>query len=286
MRELASLYRLHAKHGIPFGTTEFVPVDSAVASLAALPPAQVGTYLSANKAVGEQLLSTLLAWVAGLPKPAALVPRLLSLGPVALRNLNVAVGLGRLKQALMTWEQHAAEPNEEFWQQTLTEHAFVLEQVFAWPTIIVKGKAYVGGKTFLNTGGNLVDFLVKNALTSNAALIEIKTPATKLLAARPYRDGIYTTSEDLSGAVIQVLNYRFNLQAEFKSLTAPLSGRLDAFEPRCVVIVGTTEEIRSDDTKRRSFELFRGHSQSVMVITFDELFEKTRRLIKLLETTA
>jgi hypothetical protein len=131
VRELIPLYKLHAKHGIPFGMTEFVPVDSAVANLAALPSDQVRTYLSANKAVGEQLLSTLLAWVAGLPEPTALVPRLLSLGPAALRNLNVAVGLGRLKQALTTWKEHAAEPNEEFWQQTLTEHAFVLEQVFA-----------------------------------------------------------------------------------------------------------------------------------------------------------
>ncbi|HZN51684.1 MAG TPA: Shedu immune nuclease family protein, partial [Methylomirabilota bacterium] len=131
----------------------------------------------------------------------------------------------------------------------------------------------------------LVDFLVRNSLTSNAALIEIKTPATKLLAVRPYRGGVYTTSEDLSGAVMQVLNYRFSLQNEFKSLTAGLPGRLDAFEPRCVVIVGKTQEIRNDDIKRRSFELFRGHSQGVVVITFDELFEKTRRLINVLETT-
>jgi len=35
VRELILLYKLHAKHGIPFGMTEFVPVDSAVANLAA-----------------------------------------------------------------------------------------------------------------------------------------------------------------------------------------------------------------------------------------------------------
>jgi Shedu protein SduA, N-terminal len=99
VRELVPLYKLHAKHGIPFSLTELVPVDSAVANLAALPADQVRTYLSANEAVGEQLLSTLLDWVAGLPEPSSLVPRLLSLGPAALRNLNVAVGLGRLKHA-------------------------------------------------------------------------------------------------------------------------------------------------------------------------------------------
>ncbi len=281
-RELAELYKLHARDGIPLGVTELVRVDSAVANLAALPRDQVRTYLSANRAVGEELLSSLLSWAVELHDPASLVPRLVSLGPTALRNLNVAVGLESLKQALLTWDDNAGNPDEEFWQQTLTEHSFVLEQVFSWPTMIVKGKAYVGGKSVLNIGGNIVDFLVKNYLTSNAALVEIKTPATKLLSRR-YRDAVYNVSEDLVGAVMQVLNYRFSLQRDFYSLTHGLTGGLEAFEPRCVVIIGMTAELQGDEDKLRSLELFRSHSPSVAVITFDELFEKTRRLLNVLE---
>lgn len=284
-REIAALYRLHAKEGIPFGVTELVPVDSAVASLAALPRNEVRTYLSANRAVGEELLSSLLSWAAELDDPASLVPRLVSLGPSALSSLNVAVGLESLKQALRTWDANASNADEEFWQQALTEHSFVLEQVFSWPTMVVKGKAYVGGKSVLNTGGNIVDFLVRNYLTSNAALVEIKTPATKLLA-RPYRDGVYNVSEHLGGAVMQALNYRFSLQREFYSLKHGLPGGLEAFEPRCVVIIGTTAELQGDEDKLRSLELYRSHSPSVAVITFDELFEKTRRLVNVLESSA
>ncbi|MFN2576412.1 MAG: hypothetical protein ABR607_01845 [Pyrinomonadaceae bacterium] len=59
------------------------------------------------------------------------------------------------------------------------ENSFVLEQVFSWPCSIVKDKAYVGGKNVTNTGGKIVDFLLKNRLTQNAALIEIKTPTTR-----------------------------------------------------------------------------------------------------------
>jgi hypothetical protein len=283
-RELAALYKIHARHGIPLGVTELVRVDSAVASLTALPRDQIRTYLSANRAVGEELLSSLLSWAAELQEPAALVPRLVGLGPAALRNLNVAVGLESLKLALEIWIANAWNSDEEFWQQTLTEHSFVLEQVFAWPTMIVKDKAYVGGKSILNTGGNIVDFLVKNYLTSNAALVEIKTPVTKLLARR-YRDAVYNVSEDLGGAVMQVLNYRFSLQRDFYSLTHGLPGGLEAFEPRCVVIIGTTEELNSDESKTRSLELFRSHLPSVAVITFDELFEKTRRLVNVLEAS-
>ena len=240
---------------------------------------QLRAYLTANRAVGEELLSLLLAWASEVSDAASLLTRLVSLGDGALRSLNVAVGLDALKQALRLWEDNAQNADEEFWQQALTQHSFVLEQVFSWPITIVKGKAYVGGKSVLNTGGNVVDFLVKNCLTNNAALVEIKTPATKLLSRR-YRNTVYNVSEDLGGSVMQVLIYRFSLQRDFYSLKHGVA--LEAFEPRCVVIVGNTAEVRDDD-KARAVELFRRHSSGVSIITFDELFEKTKRLVSVLE---
>jgi hypothetical protein len=265
------------------GVTELVPVDSTIAKLTTLRRAELQTFLTAHEALGAQLLATLLDWVAEQRDPAALVPRLLSLGPTALRNLNVAVGLRRLKEALETWDDNAGNPDEEFWQETLTEHSFVLEQVFAWPMIIVKGKAYLGGKSIFNTGGSLVDFLVKNVLTSNAALVEIKTPATDLIEGQPYRDGVFNASWDLAGAVQQVLKYRASLVRDFKSIVP--DGAVEAFDPRCVVIIGHTGSLAGDEEKKRSFELFRNNTSGVAVITYDELFEKTRRLVSLLEAT-
>lgn len=284
-KEIAALYKLHANEGIPYGVNELVPIDSALASLAALPRNEVRNYLSANRAIGEDLLSSLMSWAAELDDPSSIVPRLVSLGSTALSSLNVAVGLENLKQALSAWDANASNANEEFWQQTLTEHSFVVEQVFSWPTMVVKGKAYVGGKSVLNTGGNIVDFLVRNYLTTNAALVEIKTPVTKLLAAHPYRDGVYNMSEHLGGAVMQVLNYRFSLQRDFYSLRHGVAGGMEAFEPRCVVIIGTTAELQGDEDKLRSLELYRSQSSNVAVITFDELFEKTRRLVDVLESS-
>jgi hypothetical protein len=282
--KLTALYKMHAKGGIPIGVTELVPVDAAVAKLLNLRRHELQTFFSAHEALGARLLATLLDWAAGLHEPAALVPRLLALGPEAFRNLNVAMGLGRLKQALETWESNADNGDEEFWQRILTDHAFVLEQVFAWPTMIVKDKAYVGGKSIMNTGGSIVDFLVKNYLTTDAALVEIKTPATALLAAAPYRGGVYNVSADLGGAVMQVLSYRAALVREFQSLR--IDG-LEAFAPRCVVIVGTTAELADNDDTMRSFELYRSSvASTVTILTFDEVFEKTRRLVQLLETAS
>ena len=228
-------------------------------------------------------MSSLLSCISQLEAPAVFVSRLVSLGPEVLRNLTAAVGLGSLKEALGSWEAHESSSNEEFWQKTLTEHSFVLGHVFPWPVCIVKGKAYVGGKSMLNTGGGVVDFLVKNSLTNNVALVEIKTPSTPLIAGL-YRDGAHSPSAELSGSIVQVLGYRASLQQEFLALRNGMPGDLESFEPRCVVIIGNTTEIRGDPSKLRSFELYRNHTGNVTVVTFDELFEKTRALVSVLES--
>ena len=281
-KELADLYKIHARDGIPLGESELIRADSVISQLANVPRDQIRTYLSANQTVGEELLATLLNWATALQDPATLLSRLVSLEPTAVKGLSAAVGLESLRRAVKIWDDNADSDDEEFWQRNLTEHSFVLEQVFSWPTTIVKGKAYVGGKSVLNTGGNIVDFLVKNYMTSNAALVEIKTPSTPLLGRR-YRDGVYNPSEELSGSVMQVANYRYSLEREFYSLRHGLPGALESFNPRRVVIIGNTGELADDEDKLRSFELFRGQSGSVTVITYDELFAKTRRLIEVLE---
>ena len=231
--------------------------------------------------MGEELLASLLVWAADAEDPAPLISRLIALGESALRNLNVATGLGTLKTALAIWKENKLNSQEEFWQKSLTEHSFVLEQVFSWPMTIVKEKAYVGGKTVLNEGGNIVDFLVKNFLTKNAALVEIKTPNTALLG-RKYRN-TFNLSEDLSGSVMQVLNYRSSLQRHYANI-ATGRARYEAFEPKCVVIIGNVGAIRNDPDKIAALELYRSSCSSVTVITFDELFAKTERLITVLET--
>ena len=90
-----------------------------------IPRQQLRQYLTANRTIGEKLLGQLLVWAAEIDDPQPLVSRLISLGDNALRNLNVAVGLGTLKKGLSIWEQNKGNTKEEFWQQTLTEHSFV-----------------------------------------------------------------------------------------------------------------------------------------------------------------
>jgi len=280
---LKKLYDLHAVAGVPQGEGEFVRVDERLAAVARMTPEELTALLAANDAVGSDLLSRLLSWAAQAEDPALAVERLLKLSPEGLQALGVAVNVHGLRSAVQSWDANQAVAVEEFWQNLLTENTILLEHVFSWPTAVIKDKAYVGGKSVMNTGGGVVDFLVKNQITKNVALIEIKTPVASLLGSE-YRDGVFVPSEDLSGAIAQVLRYRHTLQEDFRSLQAGLSEQCESFAPRCVVIIGNaTEELRLAE-QVRSFELFREQFTSVQIITFDELFSRAQNLLDLLES--
>ena len=155
--------------------------------------------------------------------------------------------------------------------------------MFSWPVTIVKGKAYVGGKSILNTGGGVVDFLLKNEITNNAALVEIKTPATPLLGGE-YRNRVYNLSDDLSGGIQQVAHYSHSLQLEYHAIAASSPTPLSTFAPKCVVVIGNAAaEFSGDIDKSKALELFRRNLTGITVVTFDELFQKTSDLVEILE---
>jgi hypothetical protein len=283
IEKIMPLYELHRESGVPRGEGKFVKATPQLEQLASLTAAGVSSFFNANTTIGTSLLSKLLNWAVNLDDPTMLIEHLVLLNPTSLGKLNAAVGLQSLKKALSVWESNTNNSDEEFWQNNLTEHSFVLEQVFSWPTSIVKGKAYIGGKSVFNKGGNIVDFLTRNRLTQSAALIEIKTPSTPLLGTE-YRSGVYNTSSELSGSIMQTLNYKHSLQEDFASLTKGQDDLFDAFNPQCAVIIGNAVAELNNKSKTKSFELFRHQFLGVLVITFDELFSKTRQLIKLLES--
>ena len=283
-KHLTDLYQVHSESGVPLGDHEFVPVNRQLAEIARMAPGDLGKILAANRAVGSTLLARLLAWATHADEPAALVEQLIALSPASLRTLNIAVNLQSLKAAIALWQANQTNADEEFWQRSLTDNSFVLEHVFSWPTTIVRGKAYVGGKSVMNTGGNVIDFLMNNRVTRNAALIEIKTPTTPLLATREYRSGVYSPSSDLAGTIMQLLNYKHSLQQEYHSLTHGQVNPFDSFDPRCAAVVGNAGRELLNEDKRKSFELFRNQFSGVTIITYDELFSRAEQLIRVLES--
>lgn len=166
---------------------------------------------------------------------------------------------------------------EEFrWQRLFEENPFILNMAFGVPIIKVHHQAYVGGRKIAGGGDKITDFLVKNSISNNAAIIEIKKPGTRLLGTATYREDVYSPSSELSGAINQLLDQIYKFQKNIASLKEE-SGiyNIETYSVDGVLLIGRSLEIKS---QRKSFELFRGNSKNIIIITFDELLEKLKQL--------
>ena len=276
LRELVPLYRLYRREGVPQGKLELVKVEQPLSELLSLTESDLLAFLSAHSNDAVRTLRVVLQWFS----KQAVAQDLINEGE-ELPGLNSLVGLANLRSVLKTWSANAENKDEEFWQSLFARHSFVLSQLFAYPVVLIKGKAYVGGKDLSNSGGNIVDFLYKTQSSGAAVLIEIKTPQTQLLGAE-YRQGVFPASTDLSGAISQVLEYSESLSTEYHSLKRA-DDCLSAARPYCVVILGNASKQLVGDAKRRSFERFRERLVGVRVLTFDEVFQRIEELVALLE---
>ena len=198
-------------------------------------------------------------------------------------KLNSISGLTQLKAYCEIWDREKSNADEEFWQRTLSEYSWVISQIYSFPVVIFQEKAYVGGKWLNNKGGNVADFIYKNELTTNVFIVDIKTPAAKIVGPR-YRQ-TYAPSTEVSGGVIQLLNYKNKLLRDYSNLISnhPDEQRFDTFNPRCLLIIGNYEEEIADSSKKEAFELSRSNSKDIDIITFDELYTKVNIMVKLLE---
>ena len=187
-----------------------------------------------------------------------------------------------LAEALRIWDEHAAPQPEEYWHHLFEEIPELLVAAVPGDAVQLGSKCYVGGKSLDNRHGNIVDFIYTTRSTSNATLVEIKTPEAKLVGGA-YRD-VFMPSAELSGSVMQAFGYRDALLKNYYALANdPDSPRFRVFNPGVLVIIGNLERERPDERQRRSFDLFRYGLHGVVVVTFDELFAKVRDLVALIQ---
>lgn len=182
-------------------------------------------------------------------------------------------------KSLDIWQQNFENGNEEFWQQLFKANPKLIAQAVPNHIVQIGNKCYVGGKDLGNKGGKVVDFLYATITNKNIVIVEIKTPTTPLLGKK-YRAGIYSVTEELTGAVIQALNYRNTLLKNYHSINK--DGAFQALDPTCLVIAGNLQSEIVSPEKRVSFDLYRSNS-SVVILTYDELFSKIGCLLELLD---
>ena len=271
---LKKLYDLSGcMNGIPFGSARFAQIDSSFSSFLEV----IQNDPSAARMIGEpqnfELIKILLQLITQTSSHESLKNSLSSLANENLQALTTSASLEGLKRVEALMRENLDNGKEEFWQQKVfNENQWVLAQIFSCPCTIYAQKAFVGGKSLDNKAGNVCDFIYRNKMTQNVALIEIKTPCTEIVG-KPYRE-TYSMSLDMSGAVNQVLNYRDELQKNFSTLTRDLeeADTVRAFSPKCVVVIGKISTLNAKQQK--AFELYRSSFNNLTIITFDELHQK------------
>ena len=162
------------------------------------------------------------------------------------------------------------------WQEFLNQNSFILSLAFGYPILKIRSQASVGGRKVSGVGDKVADFLVKNRMTNNAAIIEIKRPNTELLGRTEVSRGVYPPHRDLVGAINQALDQKNRFEQEILQFKAKNSlYDVESHAVHCCLIIG---KLPNHDDQLRSFELFRGNSKNVQITTFDELLEKLKEL--------
>ncbi len=277
---LKQLYALYDNMGeIPYGSATYARVDSSFRQFLSI----IQNDPSAARMIGNEenydLVKTLLRLITQTGSLDSLKKGLMELQDENLQHLTTSLNIEKLQRIAALMKENLDNDNEEFWQTTVfKENQWVLAQIFACPCTIFADKAYVGGKGISNSGGNLCDFIYQNSLSQNVTLIEIKTPCTELIGSQ-YR-GTYSFSYELSGAVNQVLNYRDKLTKEYYSLCHQGIDPFEVMAPRCVVIIGKMASLNPGQVA--AFENFRNSLSNLLILTFDELYQRIVDLIALL----
>ena len=170
---------------------------------------------------------------------------------------------------------------ESAWQDFFSDNPFILTLGTGYPVVRVQEQAFVGGRKVSGKGESITDFLLKNRMTNNSALVEIKTPTAKVLNANNGRSGVYAPHKDLVEGLNQVLDQKYKLESGIAQLRFNSKDVVfESYAVRCCLLVGTMPD---GEDRVKSFELFRGNSKAVDIITFDELLQKVKQLREFLD---
>jgi Domain of unknown function (DUF4263) len=131
-------------------------------------------------------------------------------------------------------------------------------------------------------------FLKTQADISTTVFVELKTPLTQLVTN--YRPDTWSPATELIGGVspIQktVASWLERNLGEFKvkDNNGDLTGEVVySYKPKGILIIGKFDQFKNNhginSTKLQCFELFRHSIDNIEIITFDEFFERVKRIV-------
>ena len=192
-------------------------------------------------------------------------------------EISRAFDLARLDALIDEYElMMNRRSRENEWQRFFERYTFILSLALGNPIVFVQRQPSMGGGKLDGSGGKFGDFLYKNSQTNNSVIVELKTPRTKLLNTTTVRAGLYGPSSALTGGLTQVLDQRGTFQKSislFKDNSRIYD--IESYAVRGCLVIGVLPE---DEDMKKSFELHRGNSKDVEILTFDELLERIKQV--------
>lgn len=184
--------------------------------------------------------------------------------------------------------------DEKIWQDFFEENPWIfgygLNYIFNTPLSGKKLEQVVSGYR-VNSKGKRIDALMKTkGIINSFCFGEIKTHKTKLLG-KQYRGESWAISDELAGAVAQVQKsiqkslYEITEKTQMKDLEGnPTKEQIFMYQPKSFIIIGSLQQFVNEngvnDSKFSSFELFRRNHINPEIITFDELYERAKFIIR------
>jgi Domain of unknown function (DUF4263) len=210
-----------------------------------------------------------------------------------------SVALEKFESLVSDYEHFAEEQRrlsttpEGVWQQFCEANTWIfgygLSFQFLSSLNMRKLEVVVRGADVTGTGK---DALMKTrGLISSLCFVEIKRHDKALLSEQQHRPGVWGPSQYLSNAVSQVqatvhdaverIGRKLVPNDEFGDPTGEV---LFNIQPRSCLIVGSLSELQADrrikENKVRSFELYRRNTVRPEIVTFDELLERARFIVR------
>lgn len=157
---------------------------------------------------------------------------------------------------------------------------------------MVKKLEQIASGSDIGGAGKRTDALMKTqALISSLCFVEIKHHGTSLVSHSPYRSEVWSPSSELSGGVAQIQATVQSVVERFgrtlrnsDEMGNPTGEVVFNIVPRSFLIIGKLSEFRAtqgiNETKFRSFELFRRNILQPEILTFDELLHRARYIVE------
>ena len=169
----------------------------------------------------------------------------------------------------------------------------MLNYIFNSPLEGQKLEQVTKGHTVFGSGKRVDALLKTRGIISSLCFCEIKTHKTELLkqVKNSYRPECWAMSDEFAGGIAQIQKTvqksikGIDTKTQIKNEQGDLTGEeVFLYQPKSFLVIGSLKEFQGEhgtnEDKYSSFELLRQNIHKPEIITFDELLERAKYIVK------